>query len=802
MATAAAELEAARTEVQGRNAAAEARQKEVEAAQAEARKYAERRKEAQREQKSALRQRDDAERVRAEAEEEATEARKAYEELRGSADAVRQRRLDEREKVRGALDAAKKQHEAAEAKIAELARAADAAAANADLAEQRDDATRRRRGAAEAALRECKAQKNDGSHIDKAMPALLKELAKAKWPSGAAPFGPLGMHVAIKPGRAHWMLALEVMFGRFSGLSAFCVESHADEKAFRKLFADRTDATARLAKQVRVVVSPSEKRFTVRTPPPPPEGEWALDVLELKGDRAFNMALNMASPHERLLVDGDAMAKRVVFGGAAERTAFAANGDKHYKRRNACSAGFFDGTEKRGGAPTAAGLFANADERELRQLREGELRDAAAAADETAAAAASAGRLKKEAAAALAKGKAELGRAEKARVAAHRAAGGDDGDDGDGEGDEISEALREATEAEGRLRRAAEAVAARDRHVESAGAAARTAQEKGKAAEASLHGLLKEAPADEAREVEKRLRDAMRREEGAKKKAKEARDDAAAKAKRAADAKEKADADEARVRDEWGAPPAGGGGRGAAGADAVVEAAADVAKLEAEVRKLKTLFNKSERELSAAGDGGTATQARLDEEEARARAELDGHKAQGVVCEATHAAVAKAVKERAKFCFQAAKVAADQVKADFNRSMSHKGMAGAVHVSHKEETLDIEVATSSQDANAHTTTSIGSLSGGEQAFSMLCFALAMWQYSATPFRAMDEFDKNMDPTFQKVSLSLLYSIFREQSDRQFLILSPLDYKSLLADAGIPKAEIDATTFLKLKAPRG
>ena len=55
------------------------------------------------------------------------------------------------------------------------------------------------------------------------------------------------------------------------------------------------------------------------------------------------------------------------------------------------------------------------------------------------------------------------------------------------------------------------------------------------------------------------------------------------------------------------------------------------------------------------------------------------------MCEATHAAVAKAVKERAKFCFQAAKVAADQVKADFNRSMSRKGMAGAVHVSHKEE---------------------------------------------------------------------------------------------------------------------
>ena len=64
----------------------------------------------------------------------------------------RQRRLDEREKVRGALAAAKKQYAAAEAKIGELARAADAAA-NADLAEQRDDgdAAAARRGGGGAA---------------------------------------------------------------------------------------------------------------------------------------------------------------------------------------------------------------------------------------------------------------------------------------------------------------------------------------------------------------------------------------------------------------------------------------------------------------------------------------------------------------------------------------------------------------------------------------------------------------------------------------------------------------------------
>ena len=82
---------------------------------------------------------------------------------------------------------------------------------------------------------------------------------------------------------------------------------------------------------------------------------------------------------------------------------------------------------------------------------------------------------------------------------------------------------------------------------------------------------------------------------------------------------------------------------------------------------------------------------------------------------------------------------------------------------------------------------------------MLCFALVMRQ-PATPFRAMDEFDKNMDPTFQKVRLPL-YSIFREQSDRCSHPLAAR-LQEPPRRRRHPKAEIDATTFLKLKAPRG
>ena len=162
------------------------------------------------------------------------------------------------------------------------------------------------------------------------------------------------------------------------------------------------------------------------------------------------------------------------------------------------------------------------------------------------------------------------------------------------------------------------------------------------------------------------------------------------------------------------------------------------------------------------------------------------------MCEATHAAVAKAVKERAKFCFQAAKVAADQVKADFNRSMSRKRMAGAVRTCRTSEER-ARGATSCAGREARTTTSIGSLSGAEQTFSMLCFALAMWQHVGDAVPRDGRVRQERGPHLPEgVAQPGSSGGFREQSAAS-VESSPLDYKSLLADAGIPKAEIDATT---------
>ena len=99
-----------------------------------------------------------------------------------------------------------------------------------------------------------------------------------------------------------------------------------------------------------------------------------------------------------------------------------------------------------------------------------------------------------------------------------------------------------------------------------------------------------------------------------------------------------------------------------------------------------------------------------------------------------------------------------------------------------------QLAPRAGDAAARSTTALRSLSGGEQAFSTLSLVLAMWQLSATPMRALDEFDKNMDSSFQAASLTLLFEIFRQQPGRQFLILTPLDYSSLFREAGVDERE--------------
>ena len=57
----------------------------------------------------------------------------------------------------------------------------------------------------------------------------------------------------------------------------------------------------------------------------------------------------------------------------------------------------------------------------------------------------------------------------------------------------------------------------------------------------------------------------------------------------------------------------------------------------------------------------------------------------------------------------------------------------------------------------------------------------MWEFCATPFRVLDEFDVYMDDTYRRVAVDTLLDLCDNQPQRQFLFLTPQDMFPFLQD---------------------
>jgi len=641
------------------------------------------------------------------------------------------------------------------------------------------------------------------------MDEFVAELGRVTTWMAGPPVGPLGQHVRLKAEHERFRLAAENALGRWHTLAGMAVGCFEDEKKLRAILAKYP-----ALKSLPVRVQAREARFT-----PQREAWWPklpkdvkvvslYEAIEIADDQTHNALLNATGAENvMLLIDYDAVKKVIFAPGAPNRKAYTPDGAHHFKR------GFGTEGSEHDGQRVAKGLMAQ-DLRDVVSGLEQEKRRTAEAAKEAEAAEAAA----KRAEAAAQKTLTQLGKYRDAAAAAHRGA--------DRERRE-HEVAAEADSHEHGVRQAQEDVEAAE---EEAARGAREVEEVEAKRQRASDGLLplqrKHAEAEEAQrvlvdnaaaardpgggggeggkrkaaagDVEAQLREAQRRVKVARSAQQNAKAQSEAAVGELTAAQQEAAQLREAVRARFGEADGDGAllGRARSGG-----AAPSLDELQRRHKKLTRAHAQADRSLRASG--AFASLAELEAALQEAADAVEAHDELERYCANTHAEIERGMKSRYQHWTRSLKRCARQCDADFTRHLSYKGLGGDLHFDHLNEQLTPRVSTSSQDKSAHATTDVKSLSGGEQAFTTLSLALAMWQFSQSPVRAMDEVDKNMDATFLRATLKLLVELFESQRSRQFLILTPLDYATPLAALGVTPEEAKRRDirFLRLSAPR-
>lgn len=629
-------------------------------------------------------------------------------------------------------------------------------------------------------------------------PELLKAIAAEKGWKAGAPVGPLGRHVRVKKSHQQYTLAVENALGKWGTLASLVVGCHEDEQRLRRLMSPFGNQLRGLDVQVQ----PREGRFQ------PSKAAWwrglpagtlsVHDVIEVDDDHAYNVLLNKTAPENTLLLSSYDEVKKIIFvrDGPARR-AFTPDGSVHFRR------GFgTEGTEKEG-RPGPQGLTAQ-DIREVVSQRDEEHKRLAQAAEEAERKAAQLRKL------ADAK-KAEARKLQDFRDAADRvqrtafrelrdhtnSRDADAHEHRQGAQAELDAANREVQQAAkeeqqlaaklGKAEKAIEPIQRKHAELEEAHQALMKRREEA-AADAA------EADSGDGKSLEVRLSEGARKVASHKNSLKTTMHQRETAKEELAAAEAEAAKLDAAVRAKYPQPASSSSSRG--GSEKALEA------LHKEQQKLKRAVAKAEKSAPRGSEAGAMLD-RLEREQQAAAEAAETHAHYETCCAATCDTLKAAIKSRYAFWKSELKRCSQQSDADFLRNLSQRGLSGSLKFDHDAQRLDTSVVTSSQNVSAHATTDVKTLSGGEQAFTTLGLALAMWQFSQAPVRAMDEFDKNMDTTFVKASLQLLVEIFEQQRSRQFLILTPLDYSTPLQELGIDADEAARRDFrfLRLTAPR-
>ncbi|CAI9728495.1 maintenance of chromosomes 6-like isoform X2 [Octopus vulgaris] len=132
------------------------------------------------------------------------------------------------------------------------------------------------------------------------------------------------------------------------------------------------------------------------------------------------------------------------------------------------------------------------------------------------------------------------------------------------------------------------------------------------------------------------------------------------------------------------------------------------------------------------------------------------------------------VRDKAyKSCRQVIALRMKQVFIVFLHSRNYMGQ---LNFDHDKGLLEITVNPVNSDGKSCK--DVKSLSGGERSFATVCFILALWCGTESPFRCLDEFDVFMDMVNRRICMDMMLQVAKEQRARQFIFLTPQDMSHL------------------------
>lgn len=120
---------------------------------------------------------------------------------------------------------------------------------------------------------------------------------------------------------------------------------------------------------------------------------------------------------------------------------------------------------------------------------------------------------------------------------------------------------------------------------------------------------------------------------------------------------------------------------------------------------------------------------------------------------------------------------AKKSRAHFASNLQKGKHVGTLEFDHKEKSLEFQMdakAATSGLSQGGGTKEVKALSGGERAFSVLSFVLALADSMAAPFRVMDEFDVCMDSVVRASAVRMLVTEGTGQTNRQFIFITDKD----------------------------